>query len=85
MSGVIRLAGEERWQIGLARVEVSDTTVIVGEPIKGARALVWGLPTDRGRVEALYIDILDSKPFIPSFLSNDDGDEAEDDKPPDTQ
>lgn len=64
VSGFILQVKDDRWRVGIVNVTLTDDTEVNGEPIVGARALVWGRPGSRGSLEAVYIDVLDSKPFI---------------------
>jgi hypothetical protein len=64
MGGLILKVDKEQWRVGIARVTISDETIVNGEPVVGARAIVWGRPGDKGSVEAVYIDVLDSRPFF---------------------
>lgn len=66
VSGFILQVKDDRWRVGIVNVALTDDTEVNGEPIMGARALVWGRPGSRGSLEAVYIDVLDSKPFISS-------------------
>jgi len=81
MNGLILQVNEDRLRLGIVVVELDDDTEISGEPIVGARALVWGRPSGRGALEAVYVDVLDSKPVIPfrgGYQEDDSGTPGDD-------
>lgn len=58
LQGVISQIAADSWQLGIAQVEVGEDTLIIGDPEKGARALVWAHHSG-GRLQAAYINVLD--------------------------
>jgi hypothetical protein len=64
VEGVMTRLGGDAWLIGPARIQITDETVIDGEPLAGARALVWGRPGLSDSLEAVYVDVLDAQPLF---------------------
>jgi hypothetical protein len=64
VEGVMTRLGQDAWLIGPARVQITDETMIDGELLAGARALVWGRPGLSDSLEAVYVDVLDTQPLF---------------------
>jgi hypothetical protein len=64
VEGVMTRLGGEAWLIGPARFQITDETVIDGELLVGARAVVWGRPALSDSLEAVYVDVLDDQPLF---------------------
>ncbi|MFQ6019729.1 MAG: DUF5666 domain-containing protein, partial [Dehalococcoidia bacterium] len=72
MSGLILRADETALQVGIANVAVTEATLFSQESVEGARAIIWGRLNREGAVEAVYIDVLDSRPLrAPSFPASE--------------
>jgi hypothetical protein len=52
------------WKVGLATINVSDDTVIVGKPQQGTRVFVWATRDSEGQLHAAYANVVDGIPFI---------------------
>jgi len=64
LEGVIDQLDDGQWQIGPASFQTTAATRISGQLISGARAVVWGLPSDDDTLDALYIEVLDTESLL---------------------
>lgn len=64
LEGVVDQPGDNQWQIGPALFHATAATRIGGELIPGARAVVWGLPNEDGSLDAIQVDVLDTRSLI---------------------
>ena len=64
VEGVMTSLGGDAWLIGPARFQIRDETVIDGELLVGARAVVGGRPGLSDSLEAVYVDVLDIQPLF---------------------
>ena len=64
--GLVGAVDGDTWTVGFARVHVAPSAKLSGEPIVGARALVWGRLGSDGTLEATYIRVLDQRSIIPA-------------------
>ncbi len=64
LEGVVGQLAEEHWQIGPAPFHTTAATRISGELIPGARAVVWGLPREDDSLDAIYVDVLDTRSLL---------------------
>ncbi|MBI2913028.1 MAG: hypothetical protein HYY03_03825 [Chloroflexi bacterium] len=63
--GLVGAVDGDTWTVGFARVHVGQAAKVSGDPIVGARALVWGQQGGDGTLEATYIRVLDQRSIIP--------------------
>jgi len=64
LEGVIDQLDAEQWQIGPALFRTTAATRIDGQLIPGARAVVWGLPNEDGSLDAIQVDVLDTRSLV---------------------
>jgi hypothetical protein len=64
LEGVVDQLDDNQWQIGPAPFHTTVATRIGGELIPGARAVVWGLPNEDGSLDAIQVDVLDTRSLI---------------------
>ena len=64
LEGVVDQADDNQWQIGPAPFRTTAVTRMGGELIPGARAVVWGLPNEDGSLDAIFVDVLDTRSLI---------------------
>ncbi|MFB3052686.1 MAG: DUF5666 domain-containing protein [Dehalococcoidia bacterium] len=65
--GTIRRIEESgAWQIGLLRVEIPDEAVVLGKPQEESRVFIWGSRGDEGSLQAVYVNILNRTPVVPT-------------------
>jgi hypothetical protein len=64
LEGVVDQLGDNQWQIGPALFRTAAATRIGGQLIPGARAVVWGLPNEDGSLDAIFVDVLDTRSLI---------------------
>ncbi|MGQ9572214.1 MAG: DUF5666 domain-containing protein [Dehalococcoidia bacterium] len=67
--GLVKLEGvvgqvDDQWHIGPAPFHTTAVTKIGGQLIPGARAVVWGLPSEDDSLTAIYVDVLDSQSLL---------------------
>jgi hypothetical protein len=51
------------WSMEIGDIRVGSTAEISGEPLEGARAIVWYGPND-GVLQARYVHVLDEEPVV---------------------
>jgi hypothetical protein len=66
LEGVVDQLDDNQWQIGPALFRTTAVTRIGGQLIPGARAVVWGLPSEDGSLDAIFVDVLDTRSLIAS-------------------
>lgn len=60
------------WQVGLASVQVSESTVVLGEPQEGSRVFIWASRDEKDSLQAVYVKVLDRRPPVaPGSASQD--------------
>ncbi|UCH87436.1 MAG: hypothetical protein JSU97_03355 [Dehalococcoidia bacterium] len=64
LEGVLDQPDDNQWQIGPTLFQTATVTRIGGELIPGARAVVWGLPNEDGSLDAIFVDVLDTRSLI---------------------
>jgi len=64
LEGVVNQLDDNQWQIGPALFRTTAATRIGGQLIPGARAVVWGLPNEDGSLDAIQVDVLDTRSLI---------------------
>jgi hypothetical protein len=64
LEGVVSQLDNNQWQIGPAPFRSSAVTRVTGQLIPGARAIVWALPSEDGSLDAIYIDVLDTRSLL---------------------
>jgi hypothetical protein len=64
LEGVVAQVDDTEWQIGPALFRTTAATRISGQLIPGARAVVWGLPSEDGSLDAIQIDVLDTRSLL---------------------
>ncbi|GAF88578.1 unnamed protein product, partial [marine sediment metagenome] len=64
LEGVVDQVDDNQWQVGPALFRTTAVTRIGGELIPGARAVVWGLPNEDGSLDAIHVDVLDTRSLI---------------------
>jgi hypothetical protein len=64
LEGVVDQLDDNQWQIGPALFRTTAVTRIDGELIPEARAVVWGLPNEDGSLDAIFVDVLDTRSLI---------------------
>jgi len=64
LEGVVDQVDDNQWQIGPAPFHTTAATRIGGQLIPGARAVVWGLPNEDGSLDAIQVDVLDTRSLI---------------------
>jgi hypothetical protein len=64
LEGVVDQVGDTQWQIGPALFRTTAATRIAEELIPGARAVVWGLPNEDGSLDAIQVDVLDTRSLL---------------------
>ena len=64
LEGVVDQVGDNQWQIGPAPFRTTAATRIGGQLIPGARAVVWGLPSEDDSLDAIYVDVLDTRSLL---------------------
>jgi len=64
LEGVVDQLDDNQWQIGPALFRTTAATRIGGELIPEARAVVWGLPNEDGSLDAIFVDVLDTRSLI---------------------
>jgi len=64
LEGVVDQLDDKQWQIGPAPFHTTVATRIGGELIPGARAVVWGLPNEDGSLDAIHVDVLDTRSLL---------------------
>ncbi len=64
LQGVIASIEGDVWSIGFAQFQVGSETKLFGEPLVGARVLVWGQQGSDGVLQATYVRILDERPIV---------------------
>jgi hypothetical protein len=66
LEGVVSQLDDNQWQIGPAPFRTSAVTRVTGQLIPGARAVVWGLPSEDDSIDAIFVDVLDTRSLIAS-------------------
>jgi hypothetical protein len=69
LEGVMTQLSQDAWLVGPVRIQISDATSLVGQPISGARAVVWAQPGLGDVLEALYVNVLDSQSLLAANLA----------------
>jgi hypothetical protein len=64
LEGVVDQPVANQWQIGPTLFRTTAATRIGGQLIPGARAVVWGLPNEDGSLDAIFVDVLDTRSLI---------------------
>jgi hypothetical protein len=64
LEGVVDQVDGNQWQVGPTLFRTTAATRIGGELIPGARAVVWGLPNEDGSLDAIQVDVLDTRSLI---------------------
>ena len=64
LEGVLDQPDDNQWQIGPAPFRTTAVTRMGGKLIPGARAVVWGLPNEDGSLDAIFVDVLDTRSLI---------------------
>jgi len=64
LEGVVDQLDDNQWQIGPALFRTAAVTRVGGQLIPGARAVVWGLPNEDGSLDAIFVDVLDTRSLI---------------------
>jgi hypothetical protein len=64
LEGVVSRLDDNQWQIGPALFRTAAVTRVSGQLIPGARAVVWGLPGEDGSLDAIQVDVLDTRSLI---------------------
>jgi len=64
LEGVVAQLDDNQWQVGPALFHTTAATRIGGQLIPGARAVVWGLPNEDGSLDAIQVDVLDTRSLI---------------------
>jgi hypothetical protein len=64
LEGVVDQLDDNQWQIGPALFRTAAVTRVSGQLIPGARAVVWGLPAEDGSLDAIQVDVLDTRSLI---------------------
>jgi len=64
LEGVVDQVNDNQWQVGPTLFRTTAATRIGGELIPGTRAVVWGLPNEDGSLDAIQVDVLDTRSLI---------------------
>lgn len=64
LEGVVDQVDDNQWQVGPTLFRTTAATRIGGELIPGARAVVWGLPNEDASLDAIQVDVLDTRSLI---------------------
>ncbi|HEU4758637.1 MAG TPA: hypothetical protein VFT91_01525, partial [Dehalococcoidia bacterium] len=64
LQGLISSIDGAAWTVGIAHVRVPVETRVIGEPVAGARAVIWAREGNDGAVDAVFVLILDQHPIL---------------------
>ena len=64
LEGVVDQVDDNQWQVGPTLFRTTAATRIGGQLIPGARAVVWGLPNEDASLDAIQVDVLDTRSLI---------------------
>jgi len=64
LEGVVDQLDGNQWQVGPTLFRTTAATRIGGQLIPGTRAVVWGLPNEDGSLDAIQVDVLDTRSLI---------------------
>jgi hypothetical protein len=64
LQGVMSQLDDKQWGIGPAPFNITAATRIGGQLIPGARAVVWGLPSEEDTLDAIQVDVLDTQSLL---------------------
>lgn len=68
LEGVMTQLSQDAWLVGPVRIQITEATSLVGQPISGARAVVWAQPGRGDVLEALYVNVLDDQSLLAAKL-----------------
>jgi hypothetical protein len=64
LEGTATTIDDTVWNFGFGQVTVDSTAEVSGRPVAGARAVIWGSKDQTGKIDAVYVRVLDQRAVV---------------------